>query len=204
MKTIQKNTTSIFRKILFAALAVITLSTISCRKDDDSPAPPAEQPKVDFLSGYLTTSGLDKNQKFTNLSDPNFEYGLVFSPQADGKMINVKVNVPTAESVRVTLWDYTAQTVLSSTTLTSVADQWVTKNFGNFTLEKNKKYLLSINNKGYNWRTKTSGGNVSYPIAYDKFVVIGFQSKGTSQQVFPTTTSPNFYAGDVSFDFQPN
>jgi hypothetical protein len=202
MKTIQKNTSSIFRKILFATLAVFTLTTISCRKDDDAPAP--APPKFDFLPGYLSASGFDKNQKFASASGPNFEYGLVFSPQVDGKMLNVKVNVPLAESVRVTLWDYTTQTVLSSTTLTSVADQWVTKDFGNYTLEKNKNYLLSINNKGYNYRSIAAGGSTNYPITYDKFVVYGFQYKSTSQQLFPTSVTTSYYSGDVSFDFQPN
>jgi hypothetical protein len=119
-------------------------------------------------------------------------------------MLNVKVNIPLVESVRVTLWDYATQTVLNSTTLTSVADQWVTKDFGNFTIEKNKKYLLSFNIKSYNWRTKTIGGNVSYPIVSDKFVFYGFQQRATSQQLFPTTTKLNYYAGDLTFDFQPN
>lgn len=209
MKTIQKNTSSIFRKILFAALAITTLATTSCKKDrDDEPAPPVAppvaQPIVDFLPGYLVGSGLDKNQKFTNTNDPNYEYGLVFSSQVDGKMLKVKVNVPLAESVRVTLWDYTTQTPLKTTTLTSVANQWVTKDFENFALVKNKLYLLSINNKGYNWRTKTSGANVSYPIVYDKFVVFGFQNIATSQQLFPINSQPTYYAGDVNFDFQPN
>jgi hypothetical protein len=204
MKTIQKNARSIFRKTLFAALAVTTLVITSCRKDDDAPAPPQVQQTVDFLPGFLSTSGLDKNEKFANIYDPKYEYGVIFSAQADGKMLNVKVNVPLAESVRVTLWDYTTQTILYSTTLTSIADQWVTKDFGNYAIEKNKKYLLSINNRSYNWRTKIVGGTVSYPIVYDKFVVYGYRSAATSQQIFPTNPQQSAYGGDVTFDFQTN
>lgn len=200
MKTIQKNTSSIFRKILFAALAVITLSTTSCRKDDDAPAPPLP-PSVDLLSGFMNAAGLVNNEPITD--NYYFELGLEFSTNSNGQMKNVKVNIPDNQNVRVTLWDSDTHAVLSSTTVTTVSGQWATKDFGNYALVKDKKYVLTFNTKTYNYRRKNNGSAITYPLAYNSFTIHSFKYGYGSSQAFPTL-SDNNYAGDLSFDFQPN
>jgi hypothetical protein len=185
-------------KTIFAILS-IAVFTVSCSNDDDnSPKFQTENP----LAAYYTQTGFTTSTNFINSGD--YEFGLVFTPTVKGKIKAITLKLPaTNPSLRVTIWDYTTKTVLRSETLNvATADVEVKKEISELALEKDKKYLISMNSNDWYKKNKADNSAATYPIVAGNITFNEYRWLSGTAQTFPTTVSSTYNAGDLSFDFQ--
>ena len=185
---------TIFTIILTAALA------ISCSSDDKDNSPKFETENP--LAAYYTATGFSTVSNFINSGD--YEFGLVFTATVKGKIKAITLKLPaTNSSVRVTIWDYTAKTVLRSETLNvATADVEVKKEISELALDKDKKYMITMNSNDWYKKNKADLTNVTYPITAGNIRIDEYRWISGTAQIFPTNVSANYNAGDLSFDFQ--
>lgn len=191
------NVKNYYRIFLFLFL---TLAVSNCRKDDD-PAP-IVHPEENPLAAYLTTAGFSNTSNFINSGD--YEFGLVFSPNVNGKIKAITAQLPDINSsVRVSIWDYDTQAVIRTEVVNvSAANTLITKSIAELPLIKDKKYLISMNSNDWYDRTKPGGTAATYPITAGNIKFIQYLWKSGASQIFPTNIDPSYYAGDLSFVFQ--
>ncbi|GAA3763477.1 hypothetical protein [Flavobacterium ginsengiterrae] len=187
-------------KTLFTILSAAIL-TVSCSSDDDKDNTP-EFKTENPLSVYYTQTGFTTVSNFVNSGD--YEFGLVFTPTVKGKIKALTLKLPaTNPSVRVTIWDYTAKTVLRTETLNvAAADVQVNKEISELALEKDKKYMITMNSNDWYKKSKADNSNVTYPIVAGNITFNEYRWLSGTTQTFPTNVSANYNAGDLSFDFQ--
>ncbi|MFD2942733.1 hypothetical protein [Flavobacterium notoginsengisoli] len=185
---------TIFTILLTAALA------ISCSSDDKDNTPKFETENP--LTAYYTATGFSTVTNFVNSGD--YEFGLAFTPTVKGKIKAITLKLPaTNSSVRVTIWDYTAKTVLRSETLNvATADVEVKKEISELALDKDKKYMITMNSNDWYKKNKADLTNVTYPITAGNIRIDEYRWISGTAQIFPTNVSANYNAGDLSFDFQ--
>ncbi|MBJ2123225.1 DUF4082 domain-containing protein [Flavobacterium sp. IB48] len=186
-----------FKSILI--VLVVAVFTVSCSSDkEDKPTFKTENP----LDAYYTATGFTTITNFINSGD--YEFGLAFTPTVKGKIKAITLKLPaTNPSVRVTIWDYTAKSVLRSETLNVVtADVQVSKEISELALEKDKKYMITMNSNDWYKKNKANNSNVTYPIIAGNITFIEYRWISGTAQTFPTNVSANYNAGDLSFDFQ--
>ncbi|GGF00230.1 DUF4082 domain-containing protein [Flavobacterium limi] len=184
-------------KNLFAIL--ISVLAASCSSDDDNtPKFKTENP----LAEYYTKTGFTTVSNFVNSGD--YEFGLAFTPTVKGKIKAITLKLPAANpSIRVTIWDYTTKTVLKTETLNvEKADTEVKKEISELALEKDKKYLITMNSNDWYKKNKADNSNVVYPIVAGNITINEYRWFSGKDQTFPTTFSSSYNAGDLSFDFQ--
>lgn len=187
-------------KILFTILSA-AIFTVSCSSDDDKDNTPkfeTENP----LAVYYTQTGFTTVTNFVNSGD--YEFGLVFTPTVKGNIKAVTLKLPAVNSaVRVTIWDYATKAVLRSETINAAsADVEVKKEISVLALEKDKKYLISMNSNDWYKKNKADLSNVTYPIVAGHITFNEYRWISGTSQTFPTNVSANYNAGDLSFDFQ--
>jgi PBP1b-binding outer membrane lipoprotein LpoB len=187
-------------KILFTILSA-AIFTVSCSSDDDKDNTPkfeTENP----LAVYYTQTEFTTVTNFVNSGD--YEFGLVFTPTVKGNIKAVTLKLPAVNSaVRVTIWDYTTKAVLRSETINAAsADVEVKKEISVLALEKDKKYLISMNSNDWYKKNKADLSNVTYPIVAGHITFNEYRWISGTSQTFPTNVSANYNAGDLSFDFQ--
>ncbi|MBW1657308.1 DUF4082 domain-containing protein [Flavobacterium quisquiliarum] len=185
---------TIFTIILTAALA------ISCSSDDKDKTPTYDTENP--LAAYYTATGFSTVSNFINSGD--YEFGLAFTPTVKGKIKAITLKLPaTNPSVRVTIWDYTSKAVLRSETLNvATADVEVKKEISELILDKDKKYLITMNSNDWYKKNKADLTNVTYPITAGNIRIDEYRWISGTAQTFPTNVSSNYNAGDLSFDFQ--
>ncbi|GAA3725637.1 hypothetical protein GCM10022422_03590 [Flavobacterium ginsengisoli] len=186
-----------FKSILIVLVAAVF--TVSCSSDkEDKPTFKTENP----LDAYYTATGFTTITNFINSGD--YEFGLAFTPTVKGKIKAITLKLPaTNPSVRVTIWDYTAKSVLRSETLNvATADVQVSKEISELALEKDKKYMITMNSNDWYKKNKADNSNVTYPIIAGNITFIEYRWISGTAQTFPTNVSANYNAGDLSFDFQ--
>jgi len=189
MKTLK----TIFTLLITAALA------ISCSNDkDDAPKFKTENP----LEAYYAATGFNTSTNFINSGD--YEFGLVFTPTVKGKIKAITLKLPAVNpAVRVTIWDYASKAVLRSETVNVVAaDAVVTKEINELALDKDKKYMITMNSNDWYNKNKVDKSNAVYPIVAGNITFNEYRWIGGTAQTFPTTVSSSYNAGDLSFDFQ--
>lgn len=179
------------------AILFVTLLAVSC-SSDDSTSFSTENP----LASYESQAGFTTVTNFLNSGD--YEFGLAFSPNVTGKMKAITVKLPEANAnLRVTIWDYTEQTVVSSQTINvAEADVLTTKAITAINLEKDKKYLITMNSNDWYKKAKADDANATYPITAGNIKFWEYRWAGGTTQTFPTNVSLNYNGGDLSFDFQ--
>lgn len=185
-------------KTIFAILS-IALFTISCSSDDDnSPKFKTENP----LASYYIQTGFTTSSNFIDSGD--YEFGLVFTPTVKGKINAITLKLPaTNPNLRVTIWDYDTKTVLRSETLNvATADVEVKKVISEMALEKDKKYLISMNSNDWYKKSKADNEKATYPVVVGNIVINEYRWLSGTAQTFPTTIATTYNAGDLSFDFQ--
>ncbi|WP_269234409.1 hypothetical protein [Flavobacterium flavigenum] len=185
-------------KSIFTILS-IAIFTVSCSSDDDnSPKFKTENP----LAEYYTKTGFTTVSNFVNSGD--YEFGLVFTPTVKGKITAITLKLPaTNPNLRVTIWDYDAKTVLRSETLNvATADVEVKKVISELNLEKDKKYLISMNSNDWYKKNKADNSAATYPIVAGNITFNEYRWLSGTAQIFPTSISATYNAGDLSFDFQ--
>lgn len=181
------------------AILFLSLFAISCSNDDgDKPSYAVENP----LEAFHTAAGFTQTTNFINSG--MYEFGLAFSPNVAGVMKEITVKLPDENpTLRVTIWDYDAQTVLRSEIINvATADVAVTKVISNLTLVKDKKYLITMNSDDWYKKHKTDNANATYPIMAGNIKFWEYRWMGGTAQVFPTNVSLNYDGGDLSFNFQ--
>lgn len=180
-------------------ILVTAILAISCSSDkDDKPTYKTENP----LEVYYTATGFTTVTNFINSGD--YEFGLVFTPTVKGKIKAITLKLPaTNPSVRVTIWDYTAKSVLRSETLNvATADVQVAKEISELALDKDKKYMITMNSNDWYKKNKADLTNVTYSIVAGNITFNEYRWISGTAQIFPTNVSANYNAGDLSFDFQ--
>ncbi len=179
------------------ALLIIVSSTISCSSDDDKSFK-TENP----LEAYYTKAGFTKVANFINSGD--YEFGLVFTPTVKGNMKAITLKLPaTNPTVRVTVWDYETKVVLHTENLNvATADVQVTKEISALALEKDKKYLITMNSNDWYKKSKADDTDAIYPIVAGNITFNEYRWKSGTTQTFPTNASLNYNGGDLSFIFQ--
>ncbi len=181
------------------ALLIITLSAVSCSSDkDNGPTFATENP----LTAYYTQTGFTTVSNFINSGD--YEFGLVFTPTVKGKIKAITLKLPAINAaVRVTIWDYTSKAVLRSETLNvATADVQVSKEISELALDKDKKYMITMNSNDWYKKSKADNSNVTYPIVAGNITINEYRWLAGTTQTFPTNVSASYNAGDLSFDFQ--
>jgi hypothetical protein len=187
-------------KTLFTLL-LVTISITSCSSDDDKDNTPkfeTENP----LAIYYTQTGFSTVTNFINAGD--YEFGLVFTPTVKGNLKAITLKLPAVNpTLRVTIWDYASKAVLRSETLNvATADVQVTKEISVLGLEKDKKYMITMNSNDWYKKNKADLTNVTYPIVAGNITFNEYRWIGGTAQTFPTNVSANYNAGDLSFEFQ--
>ncbi|MBL1222443.1 DUF4082 domain-containing protein [Chryseobacterium sp. L7] len=191
-------------KSLFAIIALNSIFlTTSCSKDDDEAVrEPIVYAEENPLNKYHESAGFTTVTNFINSG--NYEFGLVFSPNVKGKINAITVKLPDVNSsLKVTIWDYTAKTVLR-TEIVNVAtsNTLLTKAIEELALEKDKKYMITMNSNDWYKKNKPDNSNATYPITAGNIKFLEYRWMGTSSQVFPTNISQDYNGGDLSFNFQ--
>lgn len=185
-------------KTIFAILVTAILA-ISCSSDkEDKKSYATENP----LAAYYTATGFSTVTNFINAGD--YEFGLVFTPTVKGSIKAITLKLPaTNPTVRVTIWDYTAKSVLRSESINiATADVEVKKEISELALDKDKKYMITMNSNDWYKKNKADLSNVTYPIIAGNITFNEYRWVSGTAQIFPTNVSANYNAGDLSFDFQ--
>lgn len=190
-------------KILKLSIVLLTLVVLtSCSKDDGPTAPTF--PEENFLSEYLSKSSLDQEELKSINSTNSYEFGVEFTPKVKGKITSFVVKLPDANnSLRITLWDATAKTVIKTETVNvDEADKVKTFAIDAITLTKDKKYMITMNSNDWFSRRKSDRSQVTYPIESGNINVERYGFSLGTDQVYPGAFPDNYYAGDLSFNFQ--
>ena len=188
---------------LFLMLTLSTLVfTTSCSKDDDEQPAPIVYNEENPLDKYHELAGFTTTSNFINAGD--YEFGIAFSPNVKGKINALVVKLPDVNTnLRVTIWDYDAKTVLRTETVNvPTANTSVIKSISEMALEKDKKYLITMNANDWYKRSKADNSNATYPITSGNIKVLEYRWIGGTTQIFPTNVSLNYNGGDLSFNFQ--
>jgi len=182
-------------------IMLLSIFISSCSSDNDNDNKPkfaTENP----LASYYTQSGFTTVTNFIDSGD--YEFGLVFTPTVKGKIKAITLKLPAiSPSVRVTIWDYDAKTVIRSETINvATADVQVSKEISELALEKDKKYVISMNGNDWYKKNKADNTATSYPIVAGNITINEYRWLSGTAQTFPTSVSATYNAGDLSFDFQ--
>jgi len=183
--------------------AIIALSIISCRKDDDETPQPKIYPEENQFSAYLTATGF--NQKTVNaINAGDYEFGLKFTPKVKGNIVAITFKIPdNAINVRVTIWDAGTKAVIKTITIPNApANTEIRQNIDPFALTQGKSYLISYNGNDWYRHSKSDNSVAAYPIVVGNISFDSYQWIGGSAQTFPASMSNDYYAGDLSFVFQ--
>jgi hypothetical protein len=181
------------------SLFAIAIFTISCSGDDDNtPKFKTENP----LEAYYTQTGFTTSTNAIDVAD--YEFGLVFTPTVKGKIKAITLKLPASNpSVRVTIWDYESKAVLRSENLNiATANVQVSKEINELALDKDKKYMITMNSNDWYRKNKADNSSVTYPITAGNIRFEEYRWGTGIDQTFPTNTSVTYNAGDLSFDFQ--
>ncbi|MBC8643664.1 DUF4082 domain-containing protein [Flavobacterium lindanitolerans] len=105
--------------------------------------------------------------------------------------------------MKVTIWDYTTKEVLKTETVNvATANTLVTHPITDLALEKDKKYMITMNSNDWYKRSKADNTNATYPITAGNIKFLEYRWVNGATQVYPTNVSLNYNGGDLSFDFK--
>jgi hypothetical protein len=184
-------------------IALIIFGTVSCKKDNEEPAPTV-YPEESFLDGYLNNTGFVQLNNLIVNNTKNFEFGLEFKPTVKGKITSLLVKLPDVNTaLRVTIWDKATQMPIKTETVNiAVADKQYDFDIADLELVKDKEYAISMNTNDYNRRRKTDNSNATYPIVSGNITILSYKFIAADTQTYPENIVENFYAGDCTFKFK--
>jgi len=189
-------------KNLILLLAFAAVVCTQCRKDDDDQPEPIVYSEENPLAKYHEAAGFTTTTNFINSG--SYEFGLVFSPNVKGKINSLFVRLPDVNpNLKVTIWDYDAKTVLRTELMNvSSTNTMINKSISELPLEKDKKYLITMNSNDWYKRSKADNSNTTYPIMAGNIKFWEYRWAAGETQIFPTNVALNYNAGDLSFNFQ--
>jgi len=181
-------------------LTIVTLlvfSLASCKKEKTHAE---ENP----LEKYYELTGF--NTKTIAQNAGWYESSLAFSPLVKGKINALTIKIPDVNSaLKVTIWDYDTKAALRTETIeVAAANTQVVKSITPLSLEKDKKYIISMNSNDWYIMKKPDGSDATYPLTAGniKFIEYRWVDAVSGTPKFPTIISHNYNAGDLSFVFQ--
>jgi len=187
-----------------ALLALLFTGIIGCSKDDNDTQSQAVAAEENPLQKYITDSGFSTTTNFVNSGD--YEFGMRFKPTTNGTINKIFVKIPDAQTnVRVTIWDVTEGIIYRTEKIASVtAGVEASKTISPLALTKDKEYMITYNTNDWYKRNKADNSAATYPITAGNISVTGYGWKSGTAQTYPTNFENNYYAGDLSFAFQPS
>ncbi len=191
-------------KKFYPLLAIVILFFAgSCSSDDDEPVPqPVSYNVENPLDKYHELAGFTTTVNFVNSG--SYEFGLTFSPGVKGKISAVTIKLPDANpALRITFWDFNTKTVLRTETVNVTgANTLITKDIAELMLEKDKKYMITMNSNDWYKRSKPDNTNAAYPFTAGNIKIWDYRWGSGTTQTFPVNTSLDYNGGDLSFNFQ--
>lgn len=190
-------------KITFALL-FITILLISCNKDDENPTPTTivyqdENP----IPGYITSTGIDQNVS-NAINEGDYEFGAEFTPLVNGNIKSITVKIPdTNPNIRVTVWDATTKTVLRTEYINVTSENVaITKNITALSVEKDKKYAITMNSNDWISYRRLDLASIPYPTISGNIRIERYGYMSGITQTYPEFFPLASYAGQVGFNFQ--
>ncbi|WP_411811588.1 hypothetical protein ACLB9Y_17565 [Chryseobacterium scophthalmum] len=208
MKPLNKNFSQRFYLksvyVIFSLISAFFITSCS-NNDDDAPVTeptPIVYPQENPLDKYYESTGFTTTTYF--VASPTSEFGLAFSPNVKGKINAIFVKIPAVKSnLRVTIWDYDTKAVMRTEVVNvTTANNVITKNISEILLEKDKKYMITMNSGDWYKRAKPDNSNATYPITAGNIKFWEYRWVGTASQIFPTNIDLKYNGGDLSFSFQ--
>ncbi|PIF45560.1 hypothetical protein CLU96_2569 [Chryseobacterium sp. 52] len=187
--------------LLLTLFAVFSIA--SCSKDDDEPVPtPIVYAVENPLDKYHENAGFTATTNFINAGD--YEFGLAFSPNVKGRISAINVKLPEVNAnLKVTIWDYTTKEIVRTEIVNvSSSNTMISKNIAEIMLEKDRKYLITMNSNDWYKKNKPDNTNTVYPITAGNIKFLEYRWGGGATQVYPANVSLNYNGGDLSFNFQ--
>jgi hypothetical protein len=194
-------------KKLLIPFFFLFLAISACKKDDPAAVvKPSENP----VSSLLTETGW----KLTPYTTGQFELGYIFSASAAGKITEVGAQMASPGLYTVSIWDATTKALLRQKGVEQVSPSTFSKvAIDALALEKDKRYLISINNvvggvtKGYNGLAKIPSSTTTiFPISRGSIIIQKSVYSNSSTTVFPTVdySNTNTFWGFADFTFIPD
>ncbi len=187
-----------------ALFALLFTGIIGCSKDDNDSQSPAVAAEENPLQKYITESGFSTTTNFVNSG--NYEFGMRFKPTTNGTINKIFVKIPDAQTnVRVTIWDVTEGIIYRTEKIASVTSGVeASKTISPLALVKDKEYMITYNTNDWYKRNKADNSAATYPITAGNISITGYGWISGTAQVYPTNFETTYYAGDLSFAFQPS
>lgn len=173
-----------FRTYLSVIVMIASMTLISCGKDDD------EAVNVKPSENIMTTLLQEPTWTQTTASAVSWELGYVFSTSSTGKITKLSCKMPEPGSYTVSLWDQTTKTLLRQKTLEqSTPEKFVESGIDEFLVEKDKKYVISINTvvggSAKKFFTISNANTNIFPIARGSILVQSSVYKAIATPKFP-------------------
>ncbi len=187
-----------------ALFALLFTGIIGCSKDDNDSQSPAVAAEENPLQKYITESGFSTTTNFVNSG--NYEFGMRFKPTTNGTINKIFVKIPDSQTnVRVTIWDVTEGIIYRTEKIASVTSGVeASKTISPLALVKDKEYMITYNTNDWYKRNKADNSAATYPITAGNISITGYGWISGTAQVYPTNFETTYYAGDLSFAFQPS
>lgn len=184
-------------------LSTLFLGNVSCSKDDNTAPTATVFPEENPMQKYMTANGFTTTSNFVNSG--NYEFGMRFKPTVNGTINKLYVKLPDAQTnLRVTIWDVSEGTIYRTEKIASVtADTQASKTISPLALVKNKEYMITFNTNDWYKRNKADNSATTYPITAGNISITGYGWVSGTAQTYPTNFETTYYAGDLSFAFQP-
>jgi hypothetical protein len=186
------------KHLITAFIAFTALFIWSCKKDTGTPL--EESP---FFS-FFDEANIQIDTTPAALS--TWEYGFTFTPLKDGKVTKFGVKLPATGDFTVRLWD------LSGATPTVVRERTVTSSalhnpafimVPDISVEKGKKYGITVLANSFYRITKKNGEKFAFPIERENIRIESFNeaTNGSGTAAFPLTTTDDHVAPCVNVIF---
>ena len=200
MKTIQ-SAIALSLIAIFGICFASSFMLVSCSKTDDNSGAKTVFPEENFLQSFLTITNF--NQQISNQSVTSYQnFGITFKPQVNGTINSIVLKLPQSDgNVIIRIWKVSTQALLKTFPVVAAANNIeVTTTIDKIPLLKDEEYIITMKVKSWFYRKRTNSSNVSYPVLVNNINIINVVNFNID--TFPSASLNNYYAGDISFNFQ--
>ena len=178
----------------------------ACKKDDSVAVKPSENPVASLLNG--------SGWKISTRNNGAYEVGYVFSASVKGKITQVAAQMGDPGNYILSIWDVDTKKLLRQKNVEQASpNKFSVATVDDLIIEKDKKYLVSINNtsngstKLYSVLEKTPVSSTTiFPISSGSIVIQKSVYATSAIPVFPTIdySSTNGFYGFADITFIPD
>ena len=193
-------------KKLLIPFFLLGLLLNACKKDDAAAIKPSENPVASLVNG--------SGWKISTRNNGAYEVGYVFSASAKGKITQVGSQMGDPGNYILSIWDVDTKKLLRQKNVEQASpNKFSVSTVDDLVIEKDKKYLVSINNtsngstKLYSVLEKTPASSTTiFPISSGNIVIQKSVYSASSVPVFPTIdySSTNGFYGFADITFVPD